>query len=190
MCFWVNIFIPANPFLIFSCDGAALLLYICILDDGFTSFLNKFWLGEGWTCEFTPDFCSGSELTPPLAFPLAWLAKSLSIKALRHGVMALSSASVKLVLFFMLMGGRVNFWVWGGGSDKNTESFESGDEGGETFVNSDGNDDDGYCCCCCGRNPPSLKLLKLPKNRVFDGSFLILQNVLFTQIQLQNSPTP
>ena len=57
--------------------------------------------------------------------------------------MALSSASVKLVLFFMLMGGRVNFWVWGGGgSDKNTESFESGDEGGETFVNSDGNDDD------------------------------------------------
>ena len=69
---------------------------------------------------------------------LAWFASNLSIKAFRHGVMAFSSASVKLVLFFRFIGGSVTRGGWTRGnsvSGRNTESSDSGEDGGDTLLN-------------------------------------------------------
>ena len=49
-------------------------------------------------------------------------------------MIAFSSASVKLVLFFMLIGGRIKVVGPFDVSDANTKSSDSGDEGGETLL--------------------------------------------------------
>ena len=64
--------------------------------------------------------------------------------------MALSSASVKLVLFFMLIGGKVMDVGAFDVSEVKTESLDSGEDGGDTRPMPDpGAGLMLYCCCCC-----------------------------------------
>ena len=60
-------------------------------------------------------------------------------------MIALSSASVKLVLFFMLIGGRMKDFGAFDVSEAKTESLDSSEDGGVTL----GAGLMLYCCCCC-----------------------------------------
>ena len=65
-------------------------------------------------------------------------------------MIALSSASVKLVLFFMLIGGRMKDFGAFDVSEAKTESVDSSEEGGLTRpMPGPGAGLLLYCCCCC-----------------------------------------